>query len=238
MSAEQTTAPALPDILEVRKIEEHLPDALIGVYKFRGDTRIIVAREFIVDVCRLMRDDPELQFNFFGECLGVDYLDKFDDHRYEVVYNLSSVVYERNGETVGTGRRIFLKVPVPEDDAVVPSIVSVYPGANFPEREIFDMFGVRFQGHPDLRRILMSDDWVGHPQRKDYPLGGERVRFPGDKFGPSVGEVPVSHPGESYYGKTGDTQGEHYNKVRTPTPDRGPGTELPPARAPGEKAEG
>ena len=238
MSADQLAAPALPDILEVRKIEEHLPDALIGVYKFRGDTRIMVRREYIVDVCRLMRDDPELQFNFFGECLGVDYLEKFDDHRFEVVYNLSSIVYQKNGQTVGTGRRIFLKVPVPEDDPTVPSIVSIYPGANFPEREIYDMFGVTFVGHPDLRRILMSDDWVGHPQRKDYPLGGERVRFPGDKFGPSVGEVPVAHAGESYYGKTGDTQGEHYKKVRTATPDRGPGTDLPPARSPGEKPEG
>jgi NADH-quinone oxidoreductase subunit C len=238
MSEEQATTPPIAEQLEVRKIEEHFPNALIDVYRFRGDTRIMVGREFIVDVCRLMRDDPELQFNFFGECLGVDYLDKFDDHRFEVVYNLSSVVYEKGGAKFGTGRRIFLKVPVPEEDTVVPSVVSVYPGANFPEREIYDMFGIRFEGHPDLRRILMSDDWVGHPQRKDYPLGGERVRFPGNKFGPSVGEVPVAHPGESYYGKTGDTQGEHYVKVRTPTPDRGPGTELPPARTPGEKAEG
>ena len=232
----QATVPAEP--LEVRKIEEQYPDAVLSVNVFRGDARISVRREFIVDVCRLMRDDAELQHNFFGECLGVDYLDKHDDYRYEVVYNLSSVVYEKDGKKFGTGRRIFLKVPVPEDDAVVPSIVSIYPGANFPEREIFDMFGVRFEGHPDLRRILMSDDWVGHPQRKDYPLGGERVRFPGDKFGPAVGEVPVMHPGESYYGKTGDTQGEHYTRTRTSTPDRGPGTDLPPARTPGEKPEG
>ena len=238
MDQNQVPAAVIDEPIEVRKIEENYPDALLEVDTFRGDTRILVRREFIVDVCRLMRDDPELQHNFFGECLGVDYLDKFEDHRFEVVYNLSSVVYEKNGQKFGTGRRIFLKVPVPEDNAVVPSVVSVYPGANFPEREIFDMFGVRFEGHPDLRRILMSDDWVGHPQRKDYPLGGERVRFPGDKFGPSVGEVPVQHPGESYYGKTGDTQGEHYKRTRTATPDRGPGTELPPARSPGDRAEG
>src|SRR6266567_2945250 len=117
MSTDQVTTPALPEQLEVRKIEEHYPNALVGVSRFLGDMRITVAREYIVDVCRLMRDDPELQFNFFGECLGVDYLDKFDDHRYEVVYNLSSVVYEKGGERFGTGRRIFLKVPVPEEDA-------------------------------------------------------------------------------------------------------------------------
>ena len=234
MTVDQTKVEPAAERLEVLKIQEHYPDAILGVNTFRGDTRIVIAREFIVDVCRLLRDDPDLQFNFFGECLGVDYLDKFDEHRYEVVYNLSSVIYEKAGQKFGTGRRIFLKVPVPEDDAIVPSVVSIYPGANFPEREIFDMFGVRFEGHPDLRRILMSDDWVGHPQRKDYPLGGERVRFPDGRFGPSVGEVAVSHPGESYYGKTGDNQGERYARVRTATPDRGPGTELPPPAAPKE----
>jgi len=238
MSVDSVITAPQAQSLEAQKIVAQFPEGFVSESVFRGDTRIMVERAYIVDVCRLMRDDPDLQFNFFGECLGVDYLDKFDDHRFEVVYNLSSVVYEKNGKKFGTGRRIFLKVGVPEDDATVPSVVSVYPGASFPEREIFDMFGVRFQGHPDLRRILMSDDWVGHPQRKDYPLGGERVRFPDGKFGPSVGEVAVSHPGESYYGKTGDTQGEHYSRSRTPTPDKGPGTEQPPPAAPGEKAQG
>jgi NADH-quinone oxidoreductase subunit C len=116
------------------------------------------------------------------------------------------------GIQFGHNRRIFLKVPVPEEDPVVPSVIGVYLGANFPEREIYDMFGITFSGHPDLRRLLMSDDWVGHPLRKDYPLGGERVRFPGGRFGPSVGEVPVQHPGESFTGKTGDAQGETYRR--------------------------
>ncbi len=225
-------AAATGERLEVRKIREQFPEALISVDLFRGDTRILVNREFIVDICRMMRDDPDLQYNFFSECLGVDYMDYREDYRFEVVYNLYSVQYKKDGLLVGKNHRIFLKVPVPEEDAVVPSVISIYPGAGFPEREIYDMFGIRFEGHPDLRRILMSDDWVGHPQRKDYPLGGERVRFPGDKFGPAVGEVPVQHPGESFYGKTGDSQGEHYGKIRTPTPDKGEGTELPPPRTP------
>jgi NADH-quinone oxidoreductase subunit C len=225
--------PTVEERLEVQKIRERFPDAILDVNTFRGDTRILVRRDLIVEICLLMRDDPDLQYNFFAECLGVDYLDYREDYRFEVVYNLYSLQYERAGVLLGKNRRIFLKVPVPEDDPIVPSVTSVYPGANFPEREIFDMFGVRFSGHPDLRRILMSEDWIGHPQRKDYPLGGERVRFPGEKYGPSVGEVAVQHPGESFYGKTGDSQGERYKSERTPTPDRGPGTQLPPPQKQG-----
>lgn len=218
------------ELLEVQKIRQQLPDAILDVQTFRGDTRILIRREDIVEVCRLLRDDPDLQYNFFSECLGVDYLNRFPDHRFEVVYNLYSVRYEKNGVSYGTGRRIFLKVPVPESDPVVPSVTPVYPGANFPEREIYDMFGVRFSGHPDLRRILMPEDWVGHPQRKDYPLGGERVQFPERRFGPSVGEPMVAHPGESYHGKTGDVLGEDQPKTRPL-----PASETIQARSPLEK---
>lgn len=206
VSQQDAGAPA--ERLEVIKIREKFPDAILGVNTFRGDTRIMVRREYIVEICRLLRDDPDLQYNFFSECLGVDYLDYREGYRFEVVYNLYSVQYQKEGIEYGKNHRIFLKVPVPEEDPVVPSVTGVYPGANFPEREIYDMFGVRFSGHPDLRRLLMSDDWVGHPQRKDYPLGGERVQFPGGKFGPSVAEVPIQHPGESFIGRTGDVQEE------------------------------
>lgn len=209
---QQADAPPAEERIEVRKIRETFPAAIIEVDTFRGDTRVLIHREQIVDVLRFLRDDPALQYNFFSECLGVDYLDRKLTHRFEVVYNLYSVRYVKNGLQYGYNRRLFLKVPVPGDDPVVPSVVSVYPGANFPEREIFDMFGIRFAGHPDLRRILMSDDWVGHPQRKDYPLGGERVQFPGGRFGPAVSEVPVQHPGASYTGKTGDNMGEPYTR--------------------------
>ena len=194
--------------IEVSRIREAFPDAILDVDTFRGDTRILVKRELIVDICRMLRDDPYLDYNFFSECLGVDYLDTKPNHRFEVVYNLYSLPYERSGVTYGKNHRIFIKIGIPEEDPTAPSVVSIYPGASFPEREIFDMFGVKFEGHPDLRRILMSEDWIGHPQRKDYPLGGERVRFPDNKYGPAVGDVPIAHAGESYFGKTGDFQGD------------------------------
>lgn len=222
--------PQAQEPLEVTRIRDRFPEAILSVQIFRGDLRIMVRRELIADTCRLLRDDPELQYNFFSECLGVDYLESKAGYRFEVVYNLYSLPWVKNGTSQGTNQRVFLKVPVPEDDPVVPSVTGVYAGAAFPEREIFDMFGVRFSGHPDLRRILMADDWVGHPQRKDYPLGGERVRFPGGRFGPSVGEVAVQHPGESFSGNTGDTQGEPYRDVRTATPQQDERSHLPAPR--------
>ncbi len=204
----ETTNSDAAERIEVTKIRAAFPDAILDVNTFRGDTRILVRREQIVGICALLKQDLDLNYNYFVECLGVDYLDTKPDHRFEVVYNLYSLPYTLNGVRHGKNTRIFIKAAVPEDDPVVPSVVSIYPGASFPEREIFDMFGIRFAGHPDLRRILMSEDWIGHPQRKDYPLGGEKVRFPGNKYGPSVGDVPIAHAGESYFGKTGDFQGE------------------------------
>jgi NADH-quinone oxidoreductase subunit C len=209
----ETGVEAPVERIEITKIRERFPDAIVEVNEFRGDTRITVRREQIVEILSLLRDDPDLHFNFFSECLGVDYLNVDDEsyilgkpHRFEVVYNLYSLHDARTG--LGRNQRIFIKVGVPEEDAVVPSVTDVYPGANFPEREIYDMFGIRFSGHPDLRRILMSDDWVGHPQRKDYPLGGERVQFPGGKYGPAVGDRMVQHPGESFFGKTASEIGD------------------------------
>ncbi len=207
---EQVVTEAPEVIPEVDAISRAVPGAVVAVERFRGDLRIVVERAEIANVCKALRDDESCQYNLFSECLGVDYLDKFETHRFEVVYNLFSVKYVKAGISRGHNRRLFLKVRVPENDAVVPTVTSVYPGASFPEREVFDMFGVKFAGHPDLRRILMSDDWIGHPQRKDYPLGGERVQFPNGKFGPAVSEVPVQHPGESYNGKTGDVKGEQH----------------------------
>ena len=200
--------------IEVTKIEEHLPGALVSYSQDSDNLRVTVERDQIVDVLTLMRDDLDLAYNFFSECLGVDYLDLNGNglimgktHRFEVVYNLYAFKYV-GGIQVGRNQRVFIKIGVPDSDPVVPTVTSVYSGAGWPEREIYDMFGIQFAGHADLRRILMSDDWVGHPQRKDYPLGGERVQFPDGKYGPAVGDGVVQHPGESFFGKTASETGE------------------------------
>jgi NADH-quinone oxidoreductase subunit C len=200
--------------IEVTRLRKTFPSAVLQVEVFRGDTRITMRRDQIVEILAFLRDDPGMAFNFFSECMCVDYLDPNEEtcilnkpHRFEVVYNLYSFRYE-DQKQVGRNSRIFIKVGVPEEDATVPTVTGVYEGANWCEREIYDMFGITFTGHPDLRRILMSDDWVGHPQRKDYPLGGERVQFPDGKYGPAVGDGVVQHPGESFFGKTASDLGD------------------------------
>ena len=212
-SPDETAPPPPSEAMEAVRIRERFPDSVVEVSDLRGEVRITVRREQIADILQFLRDDPDLDFKFFSECLGVDYLNPNEGgyilgktNRFEVVYNLLSMPDSRVGKT--RYRRVFIKVQVPEQDAVVPSVTDVYPGANFPEREVYDMFGIRFSGHPDLRRILMSDDWVGHPQRKDYPLGGERVQFPGNKYGPAVGDGVVQHAGESFTGKTASDLGD------------------------------
>jgi NADH-quinone oxidoreductase subunit C len=114
-----------------------------------------------------MRDDPSLRFELCSSVSGVDYLSS-DPRRLHVVYHLTSMTYRR---------RIRLEVAVTAEDPHVPSVTGVYPTADWQERETFDMFGVVFDGHPSLTRILMPDDWDGHPQRKDYPLGGVPVEY-------------------------------------------------------------
>jgi NADH-quinone oxidoreductase subunit C len=140
----------------------------------RGEITFYVQREHIVDMCRTLRDDPALRFELCSSVSGVDYgVDV--DRRLHVVYHLLSMTYRR---------RIRLEVALDVDDAHVPSVVEVYPTADWHERETWDMFGVIFDGHPALTRILMPDDWEGHPQRKDYPLGGIPVEYKGAEIPP------------------------------------------------------
>jgi NADH-quinone oxidoreductase subunit C len=123
------------------------------VYRYQIPT-VLVAREEILDVCRWLRDNPQLDMSFLESVTAIDWPDRF-----EVVYLLSSIKH-RQGVT--------LKVPLPKDDARIPSVVGVWQGADWHEREAYDLFGITFDGHPNLRRIMMSADWKGHPLRKDY----------------------------------------------------------------------
>ncbi|HLU56398.1 MAG TPA: NADH-quinone oxidoreductase subunit C [Pseudonocardia sp.] len=140
----------------------------------RGEITFYVRRESIVDICRTLRDEDGLRFELCSSVSGVDYgVDV--PQRLHVVYHLTSMTYRR---------RIRLEVSLDVDDPHVPSIVSVYPTADWHERETWDMFGIVFDGHPALTRILMPDDWEGHPQRKDYPLGGIPVEYKGAEIPP------------------------------------------------------
>ncbi|NPA31337.1 MAG: NADH-quinone oxidoreductase subunit C [Chloroflexi bacterium] len=132
---------------------------------FRGEVSFVVPPEGLAEAARLLRD--ELDFDALLDLTAVDYWPE-GRPRFQVIYQFYS--YTHNVA-------VRLRVPVEEDAAEVPSLVDLYPSANWYEREVWDMFGIRFAGHPDLRRILMPYDWVGHPLRKDYPLGYEEPQF-------------------------------------------------------------
>jgi len=147
----------------VRRLREWNAAAVAEVAEFRGELTITVPREHLRGACDLLRTAAEMQFVHLCDATGVD---RFPvEPRFEVNYHLVSL-HRRE--------RVRLKVRVSTADPVVESVTSVWPTANWHEREIYDLFGVRFEGHPNLRRILMPDDWEGHPLRKDYPTEGFR----------------------------------------------------------------
>ncbi len=145
-----------------KKIKERFPDQVIDVEEHRGQVGVIVKKDRIVELLRWLHDDPALHLNHLADLCGVDYLGK-KDVRFEVVYNLYSIPL-RHG--------IRIRAQVPEDDCQIESVTSIWMGADWHERECYDLLGITFGGHPDLRRILLPDGWEGHPLRKDYPLDG------------------------------------------------------------------
>jgi len=183
--------------IEYQKIAAQYPDAIEEVYEFRGDTWLFIRKERLLEVCRLLRDDPDLGYLYISDITAIDWLPYWEKgekpKRFEVVYNFYSPV---------SFGRIFLKVRV-DDGEPVPSVTGIWEGASYPEREVYDMFGIPFEGHPNLKRILMPDDWVGHPLRKDFPLGGEEIPFAQDTWGPSIEDKTHPHAGESFEGLTG-----------------------------------
>ncbi len=153
----------------INSLVPNYSDVIEKVVVYRGEITFHVARAQLPTLVRHLRDDAHLRFEFCSSVSGVHYpQDK--GRELHAVYHLQSMTYNR---------RIRLEVSVPDSDPHIPSVVATYPTADWHERETYDMFGIVFDGHPALTRILMPDDWPGHPQRKDYPLGGINVEYKG-----------------------------------------------------------
>ena len=152
----------------VGKLNARFPDAYGAARSFRGQLSVWVGKEVVPDALRFLRGEPDLLFDFLTDITAVDRLNerRAGEPRFEVVYILYSPTFNR---------RLFLKTWVDEGQSV-PSATSVWTGANFMEREVYDMFGIAFAGHPNLERILTPDGWLGHPLRRDFPV--ESDQFP------------------------------------------------------------
>jgi NADH-quinone oxidoreductase subunit C len=161
---------SVADELEGALEEQSLPPEAISAYVvYRGQLTIHVPREHLVRVARTLRDDPALRFEL---CLGVTGI-HFPEESGRELHSVTALL------SITHNRRIRLETTAPDVDPHIPSLYEVYPTVDWHERESYDMFGIIYDGHPGLTRILMPDDWLGHPQRKDYPLGGIPVEFKG-----------------------------------------------------------
>jgi NADH-quinone oxidoreductase subunit C len=162
-------APAITDLEQLKghpavaRLLAWNPAAVSGVKFDRDEMTITVKPESLHGACALLRDDAECAFNFLSDITCVDWYPA--EPRFEVIYHLLSIPHKE---------RVRLKVRLDSASPAVESLTSLWPGANYFEREVFDLFGIRFSGHPYLRRLLMPEDWEGHPLRKDYPVEGYR----------------------------------------------------------------
>ncbi len=154
------------DPLQIAKmIEEKFAGQVLATTAHAGQVSVLIKRETVKDICLYLRDEPSLKMDHLADLTAVDYSKYPGDTgpRFEVVYNLISTVHRH---------RIRVKSRVPEDDPCIDTVSSIWQTANWHERETYDLMGVRFNGHPDLRRILLAEDWEGYPLRKEYPLKG------------------------------------------------------------------
>ncbi len=153
----------------VEALRQRFPDAVLATEEFRGDQIVTVRADRLREIAAFLRDDPEMRFNLLVDVTSYDRLNLGESPRFVTVYQLHSLPYNR---------RLRLQVPLDGDDnPVAPSLVDLWPSANWMEREVYDLMGIRFEGHPNLKRILLPPNWEAHPLRKDYPLGGEPVPF-------------------------------------------------------------
>lgn len=158
-----TIPPELAGRAVIRKLQSFHPGAVASVSEFRGQLTVVVPPGLIHSVCEYLRSDPEAGFNFLVDITAVDRYPV--EPRFEVVYHLRAMK---------TGQRLRLKARLSGDHPRLESVVGLWPAADMLEREVYDLFGIHFLGHPNLRRLLMPDDWEGYPLRKDYPVEGYR----------------------------------------------------------------
>lgn len=150
----------------VSALKAKFPEAVVDVIEFRGETTVVIKPESLVEIATFLKEDPGQVYTSLADLAAVDYYP--EEPRFAISYIPFAMAKTA---------RFRLKVYLNSDEPVVDSVVPIWRHADWFEREAFDMFGIKFNNHPDLRRILMPADWVGHPQRKDYPLGYEEVQF-------------------------------------------------------------
>jgi len=149
--------------LAAQRLQAFNREALEEAREFRGEVTLYIRKTHLRRACEFLRDAPELSFKYLSDVTALDHYP--NEPRFEVVYHLYSIENRQ---------RLRLKVRLSGDDPRVDSMVPVWPAANAFEREVFDLFGIQFEGHPFLRRLLLPEDWEGHPLRKDYPTTGYR----------------------------------------------------------------
>ena len=151
--------------LLITKLQDAFGDRIVDTRVFKDEVTHLVQRNALVSVCRFVRDEPGLQMDYLVDVIGVDHLTAVP--RFEVIYHLYSIP-----------NRFRLRLKVKLDDAEsIPTVTGIWPAADWPEREAYDMYGIQFEGHPNLKRIYMAPDWEGFPLRKDYPLKGYRDEY-------------------------------------------------------------
>ncbi len=151
------------------KIKERLPEEVLDVREFRGQVSITLKKERILDIFRYLHDDPDIFLDYLVDVCGADYLGK-KEKRFEVVYHLYPIKHRH---------AVRIKAEVDGNESSIDSVMPIWAGANWHEREAYDMYGIIFKGHPDLRRILLPEDWEGYPLRKDYPVKGPEKEWSG-----------------------------------------------------------
>ncbi len=164
----------------VQMLKDRFPQAVLQVSQFRGETTVTVRAAELLPIGRFLRDDPELAYDLCLFVSAVDRLDLGQSPRFVAVYQLYSLKH---------AQRLRLTVPLSGNPPTVDSVSSVWPAADWHEREAFDLFGIHFRDHPEPRRILLPHDWQGHPLRKDYPLGGEPVQFTVNPDDPALADL-------------------------------------------------